>query len=76
MKDYDLKKLLEKEVSVFVRYGFKKKVDEIQSYQGKLMSVDRIGIMLERKIGETEDFTVYDYFPWHNIDAIRYRLKN
>jgi len=76
MKENELNKLYGKEISVFVRYGFKKKVDEIQSYQGKLISVDKIGIMLERKTLDPEDIIVYDFFPWHNIDAIRYRIKN
>ncbi len=76
MKKYELNKLYGKEVSVFVRYGFKKKVDEIQSYQVKLISVDTLGIILERKTLDPENITFNDFFPWHNIDAIRYRIKN
>jgi len=75
MQENNLKKLKGKEVSVFVRYGFKKKVDEIQSYQGKLISVDEYGVILERKLVDIDDKLVNDFFPWHNIDAIRYRLK-
>jgi len=48
-------------------------VEETQSYEGKLINIDRLGVILERKIGDTEDIIVNDFFPWHNIDAIRYR---
>lgn len=41
----------------------------------KLISIDKLGVMLERKIGDAEDINVNDFFPWHNIDAIRYRIK-
>ena len=73
MEEKELKKLIGKNVSVFVRYGFKKKIDETQSYHGQLLSVEKHGIMLERQIGDAADVTVNDFFPWHNIDAIRYR---
>jgi hypothetical protein len=61
---------------VFVRYGFKKKVEETQTYEGKLINIDKLGVMLERKIGDVNDIIVNDFFPWHNIDAIRYRIKD
>ena len=69
-----LKKLIGSNVSVFVRYGFKKKVEETQSYQGVLKSVDNFGVMIERKISDTDSSMVNDFFPWHNIDAIRHRI--
>ena len=76
MEQMELTNLLDKNVIVLVRYGFKKKVEETQSYEGKLISIDKLGIMLERNIGETNEIIVYDFFTWHNIDAIRYRLKD
>ncbi len=76
MKQMELTNLIDKNVIVLVRYGFKKKVEETQSYEGKLISIDKLGIMLERNIGETNEIIVYDFFTWHNIDAIRYRLKD
>lgn len=75
MKQIELTKFIGKNVVVLVRYGFKKKVEETQSYEGKLISIDKVGVMLERKIGDAEDIIVNDFFPWHNIDAIRYRIK-
>jgi len=75
MNQIDLKNFIDKDVVVFVRYGFKKKVEETQSYEGKLISFDKLGIILDRKIGDANDIIVNDFFPWHNIDAIRYRLK-
>jgi len=75
MKEIELKKYLGKNVVVLVRYGFKKKIEETQSYDGKLISINNQGVMLERKIGDANDITVIDFFTWHNIDAIRYRLK-
>jgi len=75
MKEIELTKFIGKNVVVLVRFGFKKKVEETQSYDGKLISIDKLGVMLERKIGDAEDIIVNDFFPWHNIDAIRYRIK-
>ena len=71
----ELTKLKGKEVIVLVRYGFKKSIEETQSYEGKLISIDRLGIILQRKIGDARDIVVNDFFPWHNIDAIRHRIK-
>jgi hypothetical protein len=71
----ELTKFIGKEVSVFVRYGFKKRTEETQSYQGKLISIDDFGVLLNRKIGESNDMIVNDFFPWHNIDSIRCRNK-
>lgn len=76
MKQMELTKFIEKNVVVLVRYGFKKKVEETQTYEGKLICIDKLGVILERKIGEAEDMIVNDFFPWHNIDAIRYRIKD
>ena len=73
MEKIELTKFINKEISVFVRYGFKKRTEETQSYQGKLISVDEVGVMLKRKISETDYTLVNDFFPWHNIDGIRYR---
>ena len=75
IKENELNKLYGKEVSVFVRYGFKKKIEETQSYQGILNEVGARGIILERKLidTDTDGTVVKDFFPWHNIDAIRYR---
>jgi len=75
MKEIELTKFIGKNVVVLVRYGFKKKVEETQSYEGKLIHIDEVGVILERKIGDMEDIIVNDFFPWHNIDAIRYRIK-
>lgn len=75
MQKIELIKFVGKNVIVLVRYGFKKKVEETQSYEGKLISIDKLGVMLERKIGDAEDIIVNDFFLWHNIDAIRYRVK-
>ncbi len=74
MKEIELTKFIDKNVVVLVRYGFKKKVEETQSYEGKLIGIDKLGVILERKIGEAKDIIVNDFFPWHNIDAIRYRF--
>ena len=60
-------------VTIFVRYGFKKKIEETQSYQGKLVSIEDYGVVIERKSDNTKNTSMYDFFPWHNIDAIRYR---
>jgi hypothetical protein len=76
MKEIELSKFRGKNVMVFVRYGFKKKVEETQTYEGKLINIDKLGVMLERKIGDVNDIIVNDFFPWHNIDAIRYRIKD
>ena len=75
MKQIELTNFIDKNVVVLVRYGFKKKVEETQSYEGKLISIDKLGIMLERNIGDANEIIVYDFFTWHNIDAIRYRPK-
>jgi len=58
-------------VIVFVRYGFKKKTEETQSYKGMLINSDAIGIMLQRSLDENKDDNEIDFFPWHNIDAIK-----
>ena len=71
MNKTNLEEFIEKEVSVYVRYEFKKQTGESQSYKGFLISVDRLGVILGRKIGENQDIKVNDFFPWHNIDAIR-----
>jgi len=76
MKQIDLKNFIGKDVVVFVRYGFKKKVEETQSYEGKLISIDELGIILDRKVGDSNNILVNDFFPWHNIDVIRYRIEN
>lgn len=75
MEEEEFKDFIGKTVSVFVRYGFKKKVEETQSYQGKFLGVGECGIMVERKIGDMDKIIVNDFFPWDNIDAIRYRPK-
>lgn len=75
MKQIELTHFINKDVVILVRYGFKKKVEETQSYEGKLISIDKIGVLLERNIGDANEIIVYDFFTWHNIDAIRYRLK-
>lgn len=71
MKGRELKDFLEKEVSVYVRFGFKKHTEETQSYTGILKNIDKQGIILDRKTGENLDIKVLDFFPWHNIDALR-----
>ena len=73
MKEIELTNFIGKNVVVLVRYGFKKKVEETQTYEGKLINIDKLGVMLERKIGDANDIIVNDFFPWHNIYAIRYR---
>ena len=73
MFDNDLDKLRGKEITIFVRYGFKKKVDETQSYMGNLISFGEHGVTIKRKITELENLIVNDFFPWHNIIAIRIR---
>jgi len=72
MDDKDMKDFIGKTVSVFVRYGFKKKIEETQSYQGILCDVSSRGIIIERNLSDTVGTIVNDFFPWHNIDAIRY----
>ena len=76
MKEFELTNFIGKNVVVLVRYGFKKKVEETQTYEGKLISIDKTGLILERKIGDAGDIVVNDFFTWHNIDAIRYRIKD
>ncbi len=76
MKEIELTKVIGKKVVVLVRYGFKKKTEETQIYEGKLISIDKLGVMLERKIGDANNVIVNDFFPLHNIDAIRYRLES
>jgi len=71
MNENNLEKFIKKQVSVYVRYGFKKKVGETHSYNGILMGFDELGIIINRKIGEQLNTEVNDFFPWHNIDAIR-----
>ena len=73
MSDQYLKRFLNQEINIFVRFGFKKNVEETQSYQGILINVNTYGIILERKIKDEGEITVQDFFPWHNISAIRYR---
>ena len=67
-----LEKYINKEVTIFVRYGFKKRVEETQSYQGKLIFYDEFGIIIERFLRGAED-KVHDFFPWHNIDGLRFQ---
>ena len=74
MIERDLEKLRGKQVTVFVRYGFKKKVDETQSYIGELINFGEHGVTIERKITELDDLPVNDFFPWHNIIAMRFRI--
>jgi len=62
MKQIKLTKFIDKNVVVLVRYRFKKKVEETQSFEGKLINIDRLGSILERKIGDTEDIIVNDFF--------------
>jgi hypothetical protein len=76
MEEMELKRFIGKNIIVLVRYGFKKKTEETQSYEGKLVSIDKTGVIIERIIGETSDIIVNDFFPWHNIDAIRRRIRN
>jgi hypothetical protein len=75
MKEIELTKFIGKNVIVLVRYGFKKKVEETQTYEGKLIAIDKLGVLLERKIGDANNIIVNDFFPWYNVDAIRYRIK-
>ncbi len=65
-----LKDAINRNIIVFVRYGFKKRIEETQHYQGKLLSFDEFGLMLKADTkGEYKNFLVF--FPWHNIDGIR-----
>ena len=73
MKITKIEDFIDKKVQIFVRYGFKKKIDEIQSYHGKLINVNKYGVILERNIVDSGSALVNDFFPWHNIDVIRYR---
>jgi len=73
MEEEEFKDFMGKTVSVFVRYGFKKKVEETQSYQGKLLGIGERGIIIEGKLSD-DGSMVHDFFPWHNIEAIRYRF--
>jgi len=73
MNEKEMKDFIGKTVSVFVRYGFKRKTGETQSYQGILCYVGSRGIILERKLSDSDGTIVNDFFPWHNIDAMRYR---
>jgi len=75
MNKYNLKNFIGNEVSVYVRYGFKKQTGETQNYKGILKNVDEYGVSLDRKIGENFDINTIDFFPWHNIDAIRYEYE-
>jgi ribosome maturation factor RimP len=75
MEEMEFAKFKGKEVLVLVKYGFKKKTEETQSYEGKLIRIDRLSVILERRIGDGADIVVNDFFPWHNIDAIRHRIK-
>jgi hypothetical protein len=75
MQDIKLKEFIGKQVSILVRYGFKKKVDETQSYVGKLISVGQFGVIIERETEDTPTCVVNEFFPWHNIDAIRFRSE-
>ena len=62
-------------VIVFVRYGFKKKTEETQSYNGILINSDDIGILLQRPLENEKNSSEIVFFPWHNIDAIRIQNK-
>jgi hypothetical protein len=63
-------------VIVFVRYGFKKKTEETQSYNGILINSDSIGILLQRPLENEKNTFEIIFFPWHNIDAIRFRKNH
>jgi ribosome maturation factor RimP len=63
MKEQELNTLIGKQVTIFVRYGFKKKVDETQSYRGKLLSVVKNEVMVEILISDGENIVVNDFFP-------------
>ena len=65
-----LKDYIDKNIIIFVRYGFRKRVEETQSYQGRLIRYDNFGILIERFLRSSDD-RVHDFFPWHNIDGIR-----
>ena len=73
MKIKQLDSLHGEKVIVFVRYGFKKKTEETQSYRGILINSDNIGIILQRSLEENQGDMEIDFFPWHNIDAIKFR---
>ena len=75
MMENDLEKLKGKQVTIFVRYGFKKKVDETQSYIGELISFGKHGVTIKRNITELDNLIVDDLFPWHNIIAMRFRSE-
>ena len=62
-----------KEITLFVRYGFKKRIEETQSYKGIFIHYDHYGMIIERNLRENEG-KVHDFFPWHNIDCVRVQL--
>ena len=74
MKIKKLSELKGKSATIFVRYGFKKKTGETQSYQGTIIDSDDLGILFERLLENEQNVTEIVFFPWHNIDAIR--VKN
>ena len=61
---------IDKIIVVFVRYGFKKKIEETQNYHGKLLSYDELGVMLALDTKDKNE-NIQVFFPWHNIDGIR-----
>jgi hypothetical protein len=74
MKIEKLNSLVGKNILVFIRYGFKKKTEEeTQSYKGILINSDDNGIIIKRIVDDGSDNIEFDFFPWHNIDAIRFR---
>ena len=75
MEQSELIKYIGRSANVYVRYGFRKKTEEVQNYQGKLIKIDNRGIIIERTTSDVEDQLVHDFFSWHNIDAIRFRKK-
>jgi len=75
MNKKNLKDFIGKEISVYVRYGFKKKTEETHSYKGNLTNIDKYGVILERKIGENQKVRAKDFFPWNNIDLIRFEYN-
>ena len=76
MEQKEFVKYIGKDILVFVRYGFKKNIEETQSYQGKLIKIGLHGVIVERNLAEVNEPIVHDFFPWHNIVAIRCRLKD
>jgi hypothetical protein len=75
MEIKNLSSLYGKNIIVFVRYGFKKKIEELQSYKGKLINSDQFGLIIEREVLDECRIIEINFVPWHNIDALRYRIE-